>query len=257
VSTLLLRHVALPCLFLTSALLGGLRFEAETLALRFVAPPLATLLLATFLAVLFARAGLVDVGRDWLDARRPPIENLSNALTLATLFAATVQVFNAVIPEDTLFFAIFVLLFALVFWTGLFAATRPEKLVVSTGGLLLASFVVKYLLLVPFVAPSDSFAKTLVQQLLRGVTLGGVSSEAWAPATGYTAFASVALYVAGLWSASPPADPREELLFDALARRGQLTAAERRLLLEAAAEPVLSADEEAAIDAVVDEEVGR
>ena len=48
-SALLLRHVALPCLFLTSALLGGLRFEAETLALRFVAPPLATLLLATFI----------------------------------------------------------------------------------------------------------------------------------------------------------------------------------------------------------------
>ena len=221
-SSLLLRHVALPAIFLTAALLGGLRFAADDHALRFVAPPLATLLLAAFLLALFARARLVDVSRDWIDARRPPLENTSNALTLVALYAATVQVFNAVLPEDTLFFSIFVLVFALVLWNNLFAVVRPDRLVISTGGLLMAVFVVKWVLLAALFEPSDSLAKSIVQSLLRGVTLGGLESEPWSRATGYTAFACVALYLVGLWASSPPREPdepREQRMLDRVERR--------------------------------------
>ena len=227
-SSLLLRHVALPAIFLTAALFGGLRFAADDLALRFVAPPLATLLLAAFLLALFARTRLVDVSRDWLDARRPPLENTSNALTLATLYAATVQVFNAVIPEDTLFFSVFTLLFALVIWNNFFAAMRPDRLVVSFGGLLLAAFVSKWVLLAALFEPSDSLAKSVVQSLLRGVTLGGIESEPWARATGYSAFACVALYLVGLWASSPPRDPADDVVYEILTDRGRLTHAERQ-----------------------------
>lgn len=252
------RHVALPLLFLTVALLGGLRFAVGDLAMRFVAPPLATLLLAAFLLVLFARAGLVDVGRDWLSERRPPLENASNALTLAALYAATVQVFNAVLPEDALFFGVFVLLFALVFWNNIFAAMRPDRLVKSLGGLLLASFVAKYLLLAALFEPTESTAKSLVQALLRGVTLGGLESEPYARATGYTAFAAVALYLVGLWAASPPRDAGDDLLYELLARRSRLAPAERRRLLAALAPPGLAAaaapeGEPEAIDAELEE----
>src|SRR5262249_13559541 len=114
VSRALLRHVALPIMFLTVALLGGLRFAAPDLQMRFVAPPLVTLLLAVFLVTLFCRTRLVDLA-DWVGADRPPLENLSNALTLATGYAATVQIFNAILPEDTLFFTLFACFFALVF----------------------------------------------------------------------------------------------------------------------------------------------
>ena len=62
---LLLRHLGLPLIFLGVALLGGLRFAAADHALRFVAPPLTTLLLASATLVLLVRARLVDVGRDW------------------------------------------------------------------------------------------------------------------------------------------------------------------------------------------------
>lgn len=245
----LLRYVALPVIFLTVALLGGLRFSATDLEMRFVAPPLATLLLAAFLLALFARAGLVRVG-DWLGEHRPPLENLSNALTLATLFGATAQVFNAVLPEDTLFFAVFAMLFALVFWTSLFAVTRPERLVRALAGLFLAAFVVKYVLLAALFEPSESTAKTLVQSLLKGVTLGGLESAPYARATGYTAFAAVALYLVGLWATSPPRDADDDLLFELLAERDRLGPAERRRLLAALAAPRLPE----AVDAEIVEE---
>lgn len=245
-----MRHVALPLVFLTSALLGGLRFTPGDLAMRFVAPPLATLLLATFLVALFVRSGLVDVARDWLGERRPPLENASNALTLATLFGATVQVFNAVLPEDALFFTVFTLLFALVIWNDFFATIRPDRLVKTLGGLLLAAFVVKYLLLAALFEPTDSLAKSIVQSLLAGVTLGGIESVAWARATGYTAFASVALYVVGLWGASPPREPDEAVLDELLAARGRLSPAERRRVIAALAPPALPET----IDAEIEED---
>ena len=245
----LLRHVALPVIFLTAALLGGLRIAAEDLELRFVAPPLATLLLAAFLLALFARTGLVRT-RDWLGERRPPLENLSNALTLATLFGATAQVFNAVLPEDTLFFAVFALLFALVFWTSLFAVLRPDRLVRALAGLFHTSFVVKYDLHAALYEPSESTAKTVVQALLRGVTLGGLESAAYARATGYTAFAAVALYLVGLWAASPPRDPDDDILFELLADRDRLGPDARRQLVAALAAPRLPE----AVDAEIDEE---
>ena len=251
----LLRHVALPLIFLTTTLLGGLRFVGADHQMRFVAPPLVTLLLGAFLLVLFARSGLLDVGRDWLGEHRPALENASNALTLVTMFAATVQVFNAVLPEDTLFFSVFALFFALVFWNDLFVATRPERFVRGLGGLFLASFVVKYVILAALFEPTDSTVKSLVQTLLKGVTLGGVESEPYARATGYTAFAAVALYLVGLWAASPPRDEAGDLLYDVLVSRRRLTLEEQRRVLAALAPARLPASAEPdAIDAEIVEE---
>jgi hypothetical protein len=251
-SRLLLRHVVLPQLFLTAALLGGLRFVGADNEIRFVAPPLSTLMLAAFLVVLFARSGLLEVARDWLGEARSPLENASNALTLAALYAATVQVFNAVLPEDTLFNALFTLFFLMVFWNSMFAILRPERFVKSLGGLLVAAFVVKYLLLVALFEPSESLSKTVLQTLLRGVTLGGIESVPYARATGYTAFAAVALYLVGLWAASPPPDPQGELLYELLASRRRLTAADERRLLAALA-PDGTGEAPEVIDAEIEE----
>ena len=51
-SALLWRHIGLPAVFLTVALFGGFRFAALDHALRFVPPPLTTLLLASAVALL-------------------------------------------------------------------------------------------------------------------------------------------------------------------------------------------------------------
>lgn len=249
----LLRHVVLPVLFLTSALLGGLRFVGEDSELRFVPPSLVALMLALFLLALFARSRLVDVS-DWLGEERPPLENASNALTLATLFGATVQVFNAVTPEDTLFNAVFSLFFAVVIWNNFFVLVRPDRFVKSLGGLLLAAFFVKYVVLVGLNEPAESVAGSIARALLRGVTLGGLESEPYNRASGYSAFAAVALYLAGLWAATPPRDERADLLYDALLRRGALSPAEERLLLAALAPEAREID---AVDAEIEEENSR
>jgi hypothetical protein len=246
VSPLLLRHVALPLIFVTSALLGGLRFVGAEREFRFVAPPLLALPLAAFLLALLVRSGLLDVTRDWLGEQRPPLENVSNALTLAAVYGATVQVFNAVLPEDTLFNALFTLFFLMVFWNGLFALTRPERFLKSLAGLMLAPFLVKYVVLAALAAPAETTAGTIAKALLRGVTLGALEAESYAPATGYVAFLAVALYMVGLWAASPPRDERADLLFDMLAARRQLTGADERRLLAALASPDAEPD---AIDA--------
>jgi hypothetical protein len=246
VSSLLVRHVALPLLFVTAALLGGLRFVGPENEFRFVPPPLMALPLAAFLLALLSRAGLLDVTRDWLDARRPPLENVSNALTLAAAFGATVQVFNAVLPEDTFFNAVFTLVFLLVFWNDLFALMRPQRFLKSFAGLLLAAFLVKYVALAALAAPADTTAGTIAKALLRGVTLGTLESQAYGAATGYVAFVAVALYVVALWAAAPPRDERAAVLFDLLEARRQLTAADGRRVLAALAAPD---DEPDAIDA--------
>jgi hypothetical protein len=251
VSRELLRHVVLPVLFLTAALLGGLRFVGAESELRFTPPPLVALPLALFLVALFARARLLALD-DWLGERRPPLENASNALTLAALYAATVQVFSAVIPEDTLFNAVFTLFFAAVIWNNFFVLVRPDRLLKSLGGLLLAAFAVKYVLLVGLNEPAGTVTGAVARALLRGVTLGGLDSEPYTRASGYTAFAAVALYLAGLWASSPPRDERADLLYDALLRRGSLTAVEGRRLLAA-----LAPAEEDAVDAELEEERRR
>ncbi|MGH9941259.1 MAG: hypothetical protein ACRD9R_02740, partial [Pyrinomonadaceae bacterium] len=48
----LVRLLLLPTIFLTVALAGGLRVEAETNAFRFVAPPLVALILSALLLLL-------------------------------------------------------------------------------------------------------------------------------------------------------------------------------------------------------------
>lgn len=234
-SALLMRHVGLPMLFLAVALLGGLRFGVGDGALRFIPPPLATLLLAAATVLLFGKCLLIDVRRDWIGSERPPDENLSNALTLGTLLAATVQVYNAVLPEDALFFTVFAVSFALVLWNNLFVVIRPHRLVASLGGLLLVAFVVKYMLLAALFEPTESLARTIVQSVLHGVTLGGLESEPYARSTGYVAFAALALYLTGLWACAPPPDRRADVLADLLARRDALTDDERLRVIEALA----------------------
>ncbi len=53
----LVRFIVLPTIFLSVALLGGVRVSAEARGLIFLAPPLITLLLAALLVALFVRAG--------------------------------------------------------------------------------------------------------------------------------------------------------------------------------------------------------
>ncbi|HKP73270.1 MAG TPA: hypothetical protein VJT82_10065 [Pyrinomonadaceae bacterium] len=233
---LLVRFVLLPTIFLTVALAGGLRVAADTRAFLFVVPPLVTLLLAVLLMLLFVRGGLVNV-RGWLSNDHPPLANVAHALTLLALFFASAQAFNSVLPERGLFRWLFSFFFLWTLWNNQFSAFDARRLLRSLVALFGTAFVLKHLLLAALYAPDGGWLKRLAGALLEGVTEGTFGAQvAFAPATGYISFFTLALYVAGLVLLPPApevdAGTREQEASELVARYRQLPLEERSLVRE-------------------------
>jgi hypothetical protein len=195
----LLRHVLLPTIFLTVALLGGVRVAADTRALMFVPPPLVTLILAAMLLALFARGGAVRVGH-WLSADRGAAENVSHALVLGSLFFASAQAFNSVLPDAGLPRLVLASFFLWTLWQNQFSQFDARRLLRSLAALFGTAFAVKHLLLASVTDPEGGWLRRLTASVLEGVALGG---PAYAASTGYISFFALALYVCGLYLLPP------------------------------------------------------
>lgn len=236
---LLVRFLLLPTLFLTVALMGGLRVAVETRAFLFIAPPLIALVLAVLLMLLFVRGQLINL-RGWLSGDHAPLTNASHALTLCALFFASAQAFNSVLPERGLFRWMFAFFFLWTLWNNQFAAFDARRLLRSLAVLFGTAFVLKHMLLASLYAPDGGWLKRLAGALLEGFTQGTLGEqESFAPATGYISFFTLALYVLGLvllpstpdteeaTAAAPERAPQE-----LVARYRQLSLEERALLRE-------------------------
>jgi hypothetical protein len=204
-------YVTLPLLLLTVCLLGGLRIAQSDAGLLFVAPPLVTLLLASLLMLLLWRGGLVG------DHLAPVgsgdgLADVSHALTLAALFGASAQVFNSVLPERGLFHWLLALFLLWTLWTSLFLPFDAPRLLRSLAANLGFAFVLKHLLMAALAEPEAGFGRRLLSLVLEGVSLGPAQAPAFAPATGYVSFFTVALYVLALLLASPAPVRREGLV---------------------------------------------
>lgn len=198
----LVRFLVLPTIFLSVALLGGVRVSAETRGFIFLAPPLITLLLAALLVVLFVRAGALDL-RAWVTIDQPTLTNISHVLTLLSVFFASAQAFNSVLPERGLFHWLFCFFFLWTLWNNQFAAFDARRLLRSLAVLFGTAFVLKHLLLAGLYAPEGGWLKRIAGALLEGVSLGTIDVPAFAPATGYISFFTLALYVGGLALLTP------------------------------------------------------
>ncbi len=220
------RVVLLPWLLLTVALLGGVRVAARDRSLLFLPPPLITLVLAGLLMALFIRARLVVPG-GWLNSRYTVLENASHAVTLAALFFASAQAFNSVLPEAGLLHWVFALFFLWTLWNDQFAPFDPLRLLRSVAVLFATAFALKHLLLAGLHGGGDGgWSRRLLSALLEGVTLGTIDLPAFAPATGYLSFFTLALYVAGLALVRPEAEEhgQETRLLQPAADREELGA---------------------------------
>src|SRR6267142_3305358 len=193
----LVHFILLPLLFLTVALLGGLRISAEDHAFIFVAPPLVTLVLAVLLMLLFVRGRLVEFNR-WLASDRPPLTNISNGWMLLTLFFASAQAFNSVLPERGLLHWLFSFFFLWTLWNNQFSSFDAGRLLRSLAVLFGTAFLLKHILLASLYSPEGGWLKKLAGALLQGASLGTLDAPVFAPATGYIAFFTLALYVTGL-----------------------------------------------------------
>ncbi|MDX6611096.1 MAG: hypothetical protein QOD75_282 [Blastocatellia bacterium] len=204
----LMRFLVLPTIFLTVVLLGGVRVSSDARDFVFLAPPLITLILAALLMVLFVRAGALDL-RLWIRSDQPTLTNVSNSLLLLSVFFASAQAFNSVLPESGLFHWLFSFFFLWTLWNNQFAQFDARRLLRSLVVLFGTAFVLKHLLLAGFYGPSEGWLKKIAGVVLQGISLGTIDLPAYAPATGYISFFTLALYVVGLVLLTPAPDRSE------------------------------------------------
>ena len=196
---------ALPLLFLTVALLGGVRVADRIVLLP---PPLFTLVLAFLLVGVLVRSGALAPGR-LMSTARSPLANVSGAVVIVTLFVAATQAFNTAMPESGLPRLLFGV-FLLVLLVNTLAAS-PDRVRVLRSVLVIfgSAFVVKFIVLAALSDPAGGWLKRVLLVMLEGLTLGTLSQEIYRPLTGYIAFATLALFVGSL--ALLPSQPRRAL----------------------------------------------
>ncbi|MEJ7702095.1 MAG: hypothetical protein WKF71_21030 [Pyrinomonadaceae bacterium] len=78
-------YLFLPFIFLTVALLGGLRLSAETSAFLFLKPPLVCLIFASVLLILFFRANLIKLD-GWFSESFSTLTNFATRKRFAHAF---------------------------------------------------------------------------------------------------------------------------------------------------------------------------
>lgn len=216
----LLDFVVLPFLFLTVALLGGLRIGAESRTFIFIAPPLATLLFAVLLMLLLVRGGLLRF-HQWVGSDLPPLTNVAHIWLFISIFFASAQAFNSVLPERGLLHWLFSFCFLWTLWNNQFSSFDARRLLRSLAILFGTAFVLKYMLLASLYSSEGGWLKQVAGALLQGVAL---DAPTFAPATGYIAFFTLSLYVAGL-------------ILLAFAVNGETAVAEQRQLLSERSQP--------------------
>ena len=195
----LILYIFAPLIFLTVALLGGLRLSGGANDFLFVRPALVCLVFAAVLLILFFRARLIRLD-GWFSEKFALVRNLANAAVLAALFAASVQLFNALLPERGLPLWIVGFCFFWTLWNNLFAEFDTKKLIKSLGAMFALAFVVKYLILANLTAPtSESWLQSLIKNPTQEVLTWALDLPRFSAGTGYIQFFTLAFYFIGLF----------------------------------------------------------
>ncbi|HMS39120.1 MAG TPA: hypothetical protein PKE69_02760 [Pyrinomonadaceae bacterium] len=204
-------YLLLPFLFLTVALLGGFRIGAADGAFLFIKPPLVALIFAAILLVLFIRARLIRL-EGWFSEDFSSLKNVANGAGLITLFFASVQMFNSLLPEQGLPFWTVAFCFLWVLVMNLFAEFDTKKLIRSLGAMFVLAFVVKYLILANLTAPvSEGFLQGILQNPTKEVLTYILDLPRFSSATGYIQFFALVFYLISLFLFPPETEkPRSE-----------------------------------------------
>jgi hypothetical protein len=184
----------LPLVFLAVALLGGLHIADRVV---FVRPPLSALVLAVLLLSALIRCGVVAPQR-LLHSARSPMQNVSGAIVLITLFSASVQAFNSVTPLSGLPRILVVVFLGVLLLNTLAASVDRTHALRSLAVIFGSTFVLKFIVLASLSDPAEGWLKRVLLAAVEGVTLGTLTQQPLAAATGYIAFLTLALFLAGL-----------------------------------------------------------
>jgi hypothetical protein len=208
--------VVLPSLFLTVTLLGGLRIARDV---SFVPAPLFALVLAVLLIGALIRSGALSTDR-LAHSSRPVLATVNGTIVLLTLFLASAQVFHLATPESGLpRLAAQGFLLVLLLNTWVSSPDRP-RLLKSLMVIFGSAFVLKFILLAALSDPAAGRLHRVMVVLLEGVTLGTLVQEPVHPATGYVAFATIALFLFALTLLPPAPWTRALMVTDAAVEQG-------------------------------------
>ena len=194
-----LTNMVLPAVYLGVTLLGGLRLASTDNAFIFLKPPLVCLVFSAVLAIIFLRAGVIDLN-GWVSERFTTFKNAANVATLLTLFAASTQMFNSLLPERGLPFWIVGFCFMWTLCNNLFAEFNAARLLRSVGALFAMAFVVKYLVLANLTAPDGaSWLQRLFDNPAKEAFTWALDLPRYSSGTGYVQFFAAALFLIGLY----------------------------------------------------------
>jgi hypothetical protein len=184
----------LPALFLTVALLGGVRIADRIVLLP---PPLFALVLGLLLLGVLARSGALALDRV-MNASRSALANVNGLMVILTTFLASAQMFNLVTPEIGLPRLLFSVFFLVLLLNTL--AASPDRVRVLRSFLVIfgSAFVLKFVVLAALSDPTGGMLKRTLLVLLEGVTLGTLTQNVFHESTGYLAFFTIALFMIGL-----------------------------------------------------------
>jgi len=186
--------IALPLVFLTVALFGGLRI-ADRVAL--LPPPLFALVLSVLLLGLLVRCGALAAGR-LVHGSRSRLANLNGLVVVLAAFLASAQAFNVATPESGAPRVLFNLVFLILLANTIAASPDRARVLRSLLVIFGSAFIVKFIVLSALSHPAEGTVTRALQVLFEGVTLGSVTQDVFHPATGYIAFGTLMLYLFGL-----------------------------------------------------------
>ena len=199
--------IALPLVFLTVALLGGLRI-ADGVAL--LPPSLFALVLAVMLLGLLVRCGALAPNR-LVHTSRSTLANVNGLIVIFATFLASAQAFNVATPESGAPRVLFNLVYLILLANTMAASPDRARVLRSLLVIFGAAFIVKFVVLAALSHPVEGPVPRVLRALFEGVTLGSVTQEVFHPATGYVAFGTLMLYLFGLvllpGAAAPPSRP--------------------------------------------------
>lgn len=203
-------YLYLPIIFLTAALLGGLRLSSIDGSFVFIRPSLLCLIFAAMLMILISRSHLVRLS-SWFSEDSRLVSNAASAATIASLYIASIQIFNSLIPEQGLPYWIVAFCFFWTLWNNIFADFDTRRLVRSLGALFALAFFVKYLVLLNLTAPANqTWLESVLQSPSKSVASWLLDIPQFSAATGYLQFFAVALFMLGLYLL--PASPKKEFV---------------------------------------------
>lgn len=192
-------YAVLPIIFLLVTLFGGMRFAAIDHSFLFLPPPLICLIFGAVTIFLIFRARLIEFDF-WFNEQHPLLQNAANAGVILVIFAASVQVYNLLLPERGLASWVVTALFIWTLWNDIFVDFDQRKLLRSLAGLFAIAFVTKYLVLANLAVKNDAnWLQRILENPGKEAATWFLDLPVYSPATGYLQFFTILLFLFGLF----------------------------------------------------------